>query len=412
MSGFDLMTKTVFKYTICIKRDVIYLPGYHQSNCSSEKHIPPHLSMTIDMLGEADEAFVNHAHSLMLTLNVYWFKLFEGRTYTGGALYLLINNFPKEDQMRPENIILVDVMPRPKETTKFPNGTTVYTAIMCVASNILAASNAVGFRGHPITNDCHKFKRYFSAIIGSKSDVERGDLEKQSGMQFSELHRLHDSFEMVLYFSAAVIARVQCFVDGIIVPHECAVLFEKVPSGSSYMKAGEWRSWCLVHLLVVLKESMSKSDCNNWTTLVKTYRKLRDTYATYSNIGDARQLLGIASNMHLHLHLRESMLDFSPVYAFWMYSLERYNDKLKKNFKTNCRNGLECIDNGQSPSLPFNLPMFQQVVNSQWYNLIGSKALPPTTLPLKSQPLNTMSIQLGECAGKHSHSEDEEYLVA
>ncbi|OAD81304.1 hypothetical protein PHYBLDRAFT_161917 [Phycomyces blakesleeanus NRRL 1555(-)] len=47
MSGFDLMTKTVFKYTICIKRDIIYLPEYHQSNCSSKKHIPPHLSMTI-----------------------------------------------------------------------------------------------------------------------------------------------------------------------------------------------------------------------------------------------------------------------------------------------------------------------------------------------------------------------------
>ncbi|OAD65571.1 hypothetical protein PHYBLDRAFT_175958 [Phycomyces blakesleeanus NRRL 1555(-)] len=47
MSGFDLMTKTVFKYTICIKRVVIYLPEYHQSNCSSEKHIPPHLSMTV-----------------------------------------------------------------------------------------------------------------------------------------------------------------------------------------------------------------------------------------------------------------------------------------------------------------------------------------------------------------------------
>ncbi|OAD73576.1 hypothetical protein PHYBLDRAFT_186842 [Phycomyces blakesleeanus NRRL 1555(-)] len=47
MSGFDLMTKTVFKYTICVKRDVIYLPEYHQSNCSSEKHIPPHLSMTV-----------------------------------------------------------------------------------------------------------------------------------------------------------------------------------------------------------------------------------------------------------------------------------------------------------------------------------------------------------------------------
>ncbi|OAD80251.1 hypothetical protein PHYBLDRAFT_163273 [Phycomyces blakesleeanus NRRL 1555(-)] len=44
--------------------------------------------------------------------------------------------------------------------------------------------------------------------------------------------------------------------------------------------------------------------------------------------------------MHLHMHLHESMLDFGPVYAFWLCSFERYNGKLK-NIKMNCRNGLE-----------------------------------------------------------------------
>ncbi|OAD68292.1 hypothetical protein PHYBLDRAFT_150477 [Phycomyces blakesleeanus NRRL 1555(-)] len=34
------------------------------------------------------------------------------------------------------------------------------------------------------------------------------------------------------------------------------------------------------------------------------------------------------------------MLDFGPVYAFWLYSFERYNSKLK-NIKTNRQNGLE-----------------------------------------------------------------------
>lgn len=30
-------------------------------------------------------------------------------------------------------------------------------------------------------------------------------------------------------------------------------------------------------------------------------------------------------NMHLHLHLKDSILDFGPVYAFWLFSYERYN---------------------------------------------------------------------------------------
>ncbi|OAD78425.1 hypothetical protein PHYBLDRAFT_163537 [Phycomyces blakesleeanus NRRL 1555(-)] len=57
---------------------------------------------------------------------------------------------------------------------------------------------------------------------------------------------------------------------------------------------------------------------------------------------------------------------------------------------------LQCIDNGYHPAFPFGLPMFQQVVNSLWYNVIGTKASPPTTMPLKLQHLNTMNISLGE----------------
>lgn len=30
-------------------------------------------------------------------------------------------------------------------------------------------------------------------------------------------------------------------------------------------------------------------------------------------------------NMHLHLHLKQTVLDFSPAHATWCYSFERYN---------------------------------------------------------------------------------------
>ena len=29
--------------------------------------------------------------------------------------------------------------------------------------------------------------------------------------------------------------------------------------------------------------------------------------------------------MHMHLHLKDSILDYRPVYAFWLFSYERYN---------------------------------------------------------------------------------------
>ncbi|OAD75739.1 hypothetical protein PHYBLDRAFT_143988 [Phycomyces blakesleeanus NRRL 1555(-)] len=348
MSGFDLMTKPSSK---AHSAPSIYASNSLYARPAIENPVPlmvfpysllrKYLVTTFpqsqtDMLGEADGTFVNHANSLMLTLNVYWFKLFEGRIYTGGALYLLISNFPKEDQMRPENIILVDVMPDcygsiAVRTTKFPNGTTVYTAIMYVASKISAARNTAGFTEHDIkinyvwhVNENWESRTeemisiYDNMWFCTESDVERENLEKQNGMQFSKLHRLHDLFEIPLYFSAAVIARIQCFADDIPLPPEYTVLFEK-------------------------------------TNLAKTCRKLKGPLNKYLHIDYAGQPLGVAQV------LSESHLL--------------------------C---LQCIDNDYPPALPFDLPMFQQVINSLWYNVIGTKTLPPTTMPLKLQNLNTM----------------------
>ena len=45
----------------------------------------------------------------------------------------------------------------------------------------------------------------------------------------------------------------------------------------------------------------------------------------------------ITPNMHLHGHLKECMLDYGPVYSFWLFSFERYNGLLG-SLPTNRRN--------------------------------------------------------------------------
>lgn len=44
-------------------------------------------------------------------------------------------------------------------------------------------------------------------------------------------------------------------------------------------------------------------------------------------------------NMHLHAHLQRCVLDFGPVYSFWLFSFERENGILG-SFPTNKR----CIE--------------------------------------------------------------------
>lgn len=33
----------------------------------------------------------------------------------------------------------------------------------------------------------------------------------------------------------------------------------------------------------------------------------------------------VTPNMHLHTHIADCILDYGPVYSFWLYSFERYN---------------------------------------------------------------------------------------
>ncbi|OAD66351.1 hypothetical protein PHYBLDRAFT_70819 [Phycomyces blakesleeanus NRRL 1555(-)] len=259
------------------------------------------------------------------------------------------------------------------KTPEFPNGTSICTALMFVACNIPAARKTAGFTGFASTNACHMCKHHFTVVAGTTV------LEKQHGTRFSKLHRLHyfdpirytivdpmhnlflgtakhmiSVWKDLRYLPTAVLIHMQRLANGILVPPGYAVLSTKIESGFSYMKADKWQSWCLIYSLVVLKDALPEDDYRNWTLFVKACQKLTGPSVTYSEIDSAHQLLGkfekecetlygessITPNIHLHMHLRESMLNFGPVYAFWLYSFD--------------------------------------------------EALPPTTLPIKLQPLTMM----------------------
>ncbi|OAD80867.1 hypothetical protein PHYBLDRAFT_61914 [Phycomyces blakesleeanus NRRL 1555(-)] len=117
----------------------------------------------------------------MLTLNIDWFQPFDGQTHSSGAIYLSINNLPRSEHLKPENIILVGMMPGPKEAsadsmnhyleslvaklidlysgvsmTDYRNTQiTVCAVLMCIACDIPAARKTSGFTSHMSTCTCH-----------------------------------------------------------------------------------------------------------------------------------------------------------------------------------------------------------------------------------------------------------------
>lgn len=59
--------------------------------------------------------FLATPYSLAVTLNLDWFQPFSHVNYSVGVIYMVILNLPREERYKVENIVLVSVIPGPKE---------------------------------------------------------------------------------------------------------------------------------------------------------------------------------------------------------------------------------------------------------------------------------------------------------
>ena len=105
------------------------------------------------------------------------------------------------------------------------------------------------------------------------------------------------------------------------------------------MKADELRVWTHVYSVYCLFDIILKQDLIVWSMFVSACHNAckrsismneinasHDLFRTFS--GAFARLCGwqyCTPNMHLHLHLKNCLLDYGPVYAFWCFSYERFN---------------------------------------------------------------------------------------
>ena len=126
--------------------------------------------------------FLASPYSYLLSLNVDWFQPFKHLQYSVGAIYLTIQNLPREERFKPENVILVGIIPGPKEPSltidsflqplieelkeMFTEGFSVLTpynttiqmrlAISCITCDIPATRKVCGFLSHNANLGCNK----------------------------------------------------------------------------------------------------------------------------------------------------------------------------------------------------------------------------------------------------------------
>lgn len=126
------------------------------------------------------------------------------------------------------------------------------------------------------------------------------------------------------------------------------------PRGFSNLKADEWKTWVIALSPVLLHGRLDRLYFNHWLDYVEANRIIASPTVTVQEIDKAHVLLhrfcqameyvydptALTPNMHMHLHVRESLKDFGPACASWVFAFERYNG-IYKGYNSNQRKNFE-----------------------------------------------------------------------
>ena len=122
-------------------------------------------------------------------------------------------------------------------------------------------------------------------------------------------------------------------------PYNAGRLPTSIGSGYGGFTANQWSNWITIFSPVLLKEILPAKDLRCWLLFVRACSLLKPRFIRKCDAESAdlyllqycktfERLYGprsITPNMHLHAHLKQCILDYGPLHAFWCYPFERYN---------------------------------------------------------------------------------------
>ena len=145
--------------------------------------------------------FLSVSNNFAFQINVDWFNPFKHTQHSEGAIYISVLNLPRKERFLQENIILIGIIPGPKEPSLHINSflrplvdelkqlwvgvrlvnanqqnIIVRGALLCVGCDIPAARKVGGFVGHRATKGCSKCTLSFpTKNFGDKPDYSNYD---------------------------------------------------------------------------------------------------------------------------------------------------------------------------------------------------------------------------------------------
>ena len=142
---------------------------------------------------------------------------------------------------------------------------------------------------------------------------------------------------------------IQNRVDSFVTPNDIGRLPANISSSFSGFTADQWINWTIFFSLYSLKGILPHRDFSCWQLFVKACHIICRRQISLEQLNHADNLLleflnafenlygkeFCTINLHLHAHLKSCILDYGPVYSFWLFAFERMNGVLG-SFQTNC----------------------------------------------------------------------------
>ena len=143
-------------------------------------------------------------YNLCFMMNVDWFNPYEESQYSVGAIYLIVMNLPRAYRYKFENILLVGLIPGPKEPSLHINsylnplvhdlnilfdgvtystpqsllGSSIVRALLaCICSDLPPTRKQCGFLSHSASLGCSKCLKSFPSVAGDRLDYSGFDCE-------------------------------------------------------------------------------------------------------------------------------------------------------------------------------------------------------------------------------------------
>ncbi|OAD68825.1 hypothetical protein PHYBLDRAFT_149835 [Phycomyces blakesleeanus NRRL 1555(-)] len=277
-------------------------------------------------------SFVACHCSLMLTLNIDWFQLFDGVSCSSSAIYLVVNNLPQEAWFKPENTILAGLMPDEMKqlyigmqvpTYECPSSANIHAALLMVACDIFAARKTSGFTAHNSTCACYNSvenRLHAEKWKSACTPLERHQLEVEYGVRWSQLtiidpmhnlflatlKKMMDQWDDKKTIGAEEFAVIEKIAETIVLSRDYTKLTSKIGKGFPYMKADDWKSWVLVYSPVLLHgPSIIFDEVNSAHDYLEMFCKKATKLYTPTIL---------TCNMHLCLNLCKTIYNFEATY--------------------------------------------------------------------------------------------------